>query len=376
MARGGKTGRKRKTLGRGMGDLIGNDLESLVRPQAQTPARGDRTETGPEKEPVERPAAKPAPPESRRGETPGPSRLLPDTPRTVPAEMPVPAERSRPEVARPRIFAVASGKGGTGKSLVAVNLAVAMAEHRKVCLIDADFGLGNAHILMGLLPRYNVAHLIRNERSLDQVLVEGPRGVLLLPGASGVPEMASLDDGAMDAFASTIAPVLDRCDAVVLDCPGGITRQSLLMLHGSDVVIVVTNDDLTSMTDAYALIKTLVIYRPDMAVGLVVNDASTASEGAETYRKISQVARKFLGRNILSLGTIPRDARFEKSVMERRPVVVGHPRSAAARAVEDLAARLTALQGVDSALGFPERMHRTLAAAAGGGRQGDGLCMS
>ncbi|HXI02364.1 MAG TPA: MinD/ParA family protein, partial [Candidatus Saccharimonadales bacterium] len=284
-----------------------------------------------------------------------------------------------PRRGHPRIFAVASGKGGTGKSLIAVNLAVAMADRTKVCLIDADFGLGNAHILLGLLPRYNVSHLIRGRRSLDEVLQEGPRGVLLLPGASGVPEMASLDDGTLDALASTMGPVLDRCDAVVLDCPAGLTRQSLLLLHGSDVVLVVTTEDLTSMTDAYALIKTLVTHRPDLTVGLVVNEARSPEEGAETYRKICHVSRKFLGREILSLGTIPSDAQLERSVTERRPAVLGHPRSPAARAIGELAARLEALQGIGTPLGFPERMHRTLSAAgaaASHGRQGDGLCMS
>lgn len=437
------SGRRKKTLGRGMSDLIGDDLESLVRtpgpePQKEAPpeaAGAPETAappgaTGPESlEPASaasapaRPAAAAPPPaapraepaiDGARAESPAPvappSPAVPDReeaargadrpsrPAVAPPPRPRAAGRAEPspipsfpagglpgsravagrvEPARshPRIFAVASGKGGTGKSLVAVNLAVSMAGHMKVCLIDADFALGNAHILMGLMPRYNVAHLIRRERNLEQVLQEGPRGVLLLPAASGVPEMASLDDGTLDAFASTIGPVLDRCDAVVLDCPGGITRQSLLMLHGSDVVIVVTNDDLTSMTDAYALIKTLVIYRPDLMVGLVVNDALSAGEGVETYRKISHVARKFLGRQILSLGTIPRDARFERSVMERRPIVLGHPRSPGARAVEELAARLIGLQGLDRPTGFPERMHRTLA-ASDAGRAGEGLCMS
>ena len=133
------------------------------------------------------------------------------------------------------------------------------------------------------------------------------------------------------------------------------------------------------MTDAYALIKTLVTHRPDLMVGLVVNDARSPTDGAETYRKICHVSRKFLNRDILSLGTIPRDVQFERSVMERRPVVVGHPRSAAARAIEDLAARLTALQGLNAPAGFPERMHRTLAAAGstwGPGTHGEGLCMS
>jgi flagellar biosynthesis protein FlhG len=329
-----------------MGDLIGNDLESLVRSPSESGKEADEAAQASRSMEAPRPRVAPAPPTGR---------------------------------SHPRIFAVASGKGGTGKSLIAVNLAVALAERRKVCLIDADFGLGNAHILLGLFPRHNVSHLIRGEQGLDDVLHEGPRGLLLLPGACGVPEMASLDDSTLESFASTVAPVLDRCDVAILDCPAGITRQSLLLIHGADVVMVVTTNDLTSMTDAYALIKTLVTHRPEMTVGLLVNDARSPAEGAETYRKVCHVSRKFLGRELLSLGTIPSDSQLERSVMERRPLVVAHPRAAAARAIEDLAMRLVGLQGLEADLGLPERMHRTLAAtgaAPGNGRHGEGLCMS
>jgi len=371
-----------------MGDLVGNDLESLVRDAASEPEAPAPPQAGLEsKEPAASslPEAMPAPridsavpaasPASRADSpaTAGPPDVSPP-PRHAPLRS---TAVEGPSIHHPRVFAVASGKGGTGKSLIAVNLAVAMAEGSRVCLIDADFGLGNAHILLGVLPRWNVSHLIHGERTLDEILVEGPRGVRLLPGASGVPEMASLDDATLDGLASTLDPLLDRFDAVLLDCPAGLTRQSLVMLYASDVVIVVTTDDLTSMTDAYALIKTLVTHRPDLVVGILVNDARSPSEGAETYRRICHVSRKFLGRDLLSLGTIPGDAQLERSVMERRPAVVGHPRSPAARAIEELALRLVSLQRREPAAGFPERMHRTLAAAAPGqGRQGDGLCMS
>ncbi len=403
--------RRRRTLGRGLGDLVGNDLESLVR--EATPGPEEAASPSPEPKP-EDPAARERstiadtlPPGQATERTSPQIEALPDAAPGARGMAPAPGAYARPAAGgaaeehgpartaplpawgpplheeraagHPRVFAVASGKGGTGKSLVAVNLAVSMAERSRICLIDADFGLGNAHILLGVLPRWNVAHLVRGERTLDEILVEGPRGLRLLPGASGVPEMASLDDAALDALASTLGRLLDRFDAAILDCPAGLTRQSLVMLHAADVVIVVTTDDLTSMTDAYALIKTLVTHRPDLAVGVLVNDARSASEGAETYRRISHVARKFLGRELVSLGTIPADAQLERSVMERRPAVVGHPRSAAARAIEELALRLISLQGKGTTTSFPERMHRTLAASAvapGHGRHGEGLCMS
>lgn len=325
--------RKKRSLGRGMGDLVGDTLESLVR---GVPAREPpRPEAG-------RSPAADSPPEA--GEDPAPG--------------------GSPGRAWARVFAVASGKGGTGKSVLAVNLAAAMAADMKVCLIDADMGLANAHILMGLLPRYDVSHLIAGVRRLEEVVLRGPRGTLLLPGASGVPEMACLDDSSLERFAAAAAPLLERCDAAILDCPSGLSRQSLLLLHGADVVIVVTTDDLTAMTDAYALIKTLTIHRPQAAVGLVVNGSRSASEGADTFRKIAHVARKFLGRDLLSLGTIPRDPLLERSVPERQPVVLGHPSSPAARAIEEIARRIVALEGLEAAIGFPDRLRRTLTASA------------
>lgn len=336
-----------------MNDLIGDTLENLVRggPTAERRAAPARTPRGRPKD-----GDAPAAPPSTRG-----------------AIAPTAA------AATARVFAVASGKGGTGKSLLAVNLAVAAAEWSRVAILDVDLGLANAHILLGLLPRRDASHLLAGECTLEETVLEGPRGVRLLPGASGIPEMASLDDARLEFFATAITPLLARSDVVYLDCPAGFSRQSLLFMHGADVVAVVTTDDLTSMTDAYALIKTLLAWRPQAAVGLVVNDAKSPQDGSETYRKISHVARKFLGRDILSLGTIPHDPALGRSVVERRPIVLGHPAAPAARAIVELERRLASLRGTAAALSFPERLRRTLAAAArapAAERNGDLACTS
>ena len=334
--------RKKSALGRGMKDLICDSLADLVR---EVPA-----------------------------ETPADAGL-----RQLPlphADAALPVERRE----RPRVMAIASGKGGTGKSIVAVNLAVAMAGHLRVCLIDADFGLANAHILMGLLPRRDISHLLSGECGLGEVAIDGPRGVKLLPGASGIPELAALDDESLRRLATAVAPLIEGSDVTILDCPAGLGRHSLLLLHGADLVVVVTTEDLTSMTDAYALIKTLVLHRPGSVVGLLINEARSLADGAETYRKIAHVSRKFLGREILSLGTVPHDPYLERSVMERRPVVAGHPSSTSARALNELAVRLASLRGVRPSLGFSERLHRTLAGTSVAGsrppRHGDGLFAS
>jgi flagellar biosynthesis protein FlhG len=337
-----------------MGDLIGDTLENLVRGSVPAPAPEETPATGGD-EPVR------APTPFARSPRPSPRAETPSLPATS------------------RVVAVASGKGGTGKSLIAVNLAVALAESRRVGLIDLDLGLANAHILLGLAPRFDVSHLLAGERSLDEVLIAGPRGVMVLPGASGVPEMTALDDASLDRLAAAVTPLAMRSDVIVLDCPAGLSRQNLLFLHGADIVLVVTTEDLTSMTDAYALIKTLVTHRPNAAVGLVVNDARSAMDGSETYRKISHVARKFLGREIVSMGTIPRDVQLERSARERRPVVLSHPAAPSSRSLQELAGRLTTYESIEPVLGFSERVSRILAAAAGPGSaesETEGSCAS
>ncbi|MBI3450719.1 MAG: MinD/ParA family protein [Acidobacteria bacterium] len=336
-----------------MSDLIGDSLEKLVRGDPEAGLSKIPDDEGASAQPVAAPA-------------PGLPAAPPATAMRTAITHPQPRRAAADSPATAFVVAVASGKGGTGKSLIAVNLAVALAESQRVGLIDLDLGLANAHILLGLLPRFDVSHLLRGERSLDDVLLAGPRGVLVLPGASGIPEMAGLDDSSLGALASAIAPLMARSDIVLLDCPAGLSRQSIVFLHGADLVLVVTTEDLTSMTDAYALIKTLVTHRPQASVGLLVNDARSAMDGAETYRKISHVARKFLGREILSMGTIPRDAYLERSVRERRPVVLAHPTAPSSRALLELTGRLADREPIDSILNFSQRVGRVLTAAGVG----------
>jgi flagellar biosynthesis protein FlhG len=366
-----------------MDDLLGGTFESLVQgtsaAAAEIPAGAARGGERPPGEGVSgngRPGAGPA----RRREAPP----IPAAPSSLPAgaEPAAPRLAARPSPERgaaaaapARLLAVASGKGGTGKSILAVNVAVHLAARHRVALVDADLGLANAHILLGLLPPRDARDLLAGDRSLEEVLIEGPRGLLLLPGASGLPEMAALSDAQVEHLAVALAPLFAGREAVILDCPSGMTRQSLILLHGADLVAVVTTEDVTAMTDAYALIKTLLTHRPHAAVGLVVNEARSEAEGAEAYRKLSHVTRKFLGRDVVSLGTIPRDQLLPRSVAERRPLVLGHPASPAARALAEVAERLWALRTAAAHLTFPERIRRTLGGSPPAG-DGDRPCAS
>jgi flagellar biosynthesis protein FlhG len=339
--------KKRKVLGRGMAELVDGSFSSLV---------------GADRPPPPGPAAShPAQPEPDTA--PAPSAVVPAAA--------APAEDIAGAPLPPRAFdviSVSSGKGGTGKSVLTSNLAVLLAPATRVTILDADLGLANIHILFNLMPRYNASHVITGERALDEVLIEGPLGVKIVPGGSGIPELASLTDVRFGSLVSGIASLDRSTDLLLVDTPSGIDRQSLTFLLASDQVMVVTTEDVTAMTDAYAVIKTVLARRPDAAVVVVVNQARSYADGLETFQRIAHVARKFIGRELALGGVVPFDEMVERSVADRRPVALTHPGSPAARAMAAIAARLGTFhtRPAQAVQPFAARLKRLLASAAMG----------
>ncbi|HKY32184.1 MAG TPA: P-loop NTPase [Candidatus Polarisedimenticolia bacterium] len=258
------------------------------------------------------------------------------------------------------VVAVASGKGGTGKSILTSNLGVLLSPASRVAVLDADFALANAHILLDLSPRFTAAHLITGQRTLSEVAMEGPRGMRLIPGGSGVPELAAMSRASLGRLAERLAPLEEAADLLLIDMPSGIDRQTLLFLHCADQVLVVTTEDVTALTDAYALIKTLLARRPAATLAVVVNRARSYAGGLEAFQRIAHVARKFLGRELVLGGIVPFDESIEDSVAARVPVCLHRPDSPAARALASLAARLGTFHGTAPRDGepFPARLRR------------------
>ena len=251
------------------------------------------------------------------------------------------------------VVSISSGKGGTGKSVVASNLGVLLAGQSRVTILDADLGLANIHILYNLMPAHNVSHVIAGGKSLDEIVLRGPRGVSVIPGGSGIPEMASLTGAMFGTLVKEIATLDRSTDLLLIDTPGGIDKQSLMFLLASDQVLVVTTGDITALTDAYAIIKTVLAHKPPAAVVLVVNQARSQAEGMEAFHKVAHVARKFLGRELALGGVIPFDENVERSVAERTPIVISHPDSPASRAMAALAVRVRAFHGRAPRAGMP-----------------------
>jgi flagellar biosynthesis protein FlhG len=241
-----------------------------------------------------------------------------------------------------RLVAVSSGKGGTGKSILTTNLAVALARKRqRVVVIDADLGLANAHLLLGMAPRFNLSHFLHDRMTLEDIADEGPFGVKLVSGGSGISELAALDEIDILRITREIERLRASYDWIFVDTSAGIGPQTLLFLYEAREVLLVTTPDVTALTDAYAVLKTLHQHDPMLRVSFVVNRVTTDAEGEAAFDRITRAASKFLDREVTCLGTIAQDPEIGASVARKSPLLSEPPRS---RAAKDLRAIARALR--------------------------------
>lgn len=236
------------------------------------------------------------------------------------------------------VVAVTSGKGGVGKTNVSVNLAVSLAAQGKsVVLFDADLGLANVDIALGLKPKYDIRHVISGERTLEEILMEGPNGIRVVPASSGVSSMTSLTSqqqaGLIRAFNELTFPV----DALIVDTGAGIDLSVLTFTSACQEIVVVICDEPTSITDAYALIKVLNRECGVKRFQLLANMVDDDRQGRQLYDKVSRVADRFLDVHLGYLGAIPRDDYLRKAVQQQNAVVQAYPRSQSAQALTKLA---------------------------------------
>ena len=275
------------------------------------------------------------------------------------------APTPRPAQRRASVIAVTSGKGGVGKSNVAVNLAIQLAAAGKqTVLLDADLGLANADVLCNVDLKYNLAHVIGRKKELHEVLVAAPGGFSLIGGASGLARMADLSDNDRQRVVDALADLEDMADVILIDTGAGISPNVLSFTRAADHVLIVTTPEPTAITDAYAVVKVLSRDRDnftsDRRVSLLVNQVRSANEAKVVHGRISQVAKQFLGVSVLDAGYVLSDESVPQAVRRRTPFVLGNPSSPASKCVAQLAMRLQ--QGVGAATGesagFFNRMGR------------------
>lgn len=240
-----------------------------------------------------------------------------------------------------QVIAISGGKGGVGKTNVSINLAVSLAEiGRKVMVLDGDLGLANIDVVLGLHPKYDLSHVLRGEKDLDEIIVEGPHGIRLVPGASGIQHMAELSPaehaGIISAFSDSGADI----DTLIVDTAAGISDTVISFTRAAQEVIVVVCDEPASITDAYAIIKLLNKEYGSSRFRILANMVRTPQEGRDLYNKMCAVTDRYLDVMLSFMGAVPYDENLKKAVKSQKPVVTAFPRSKAAQAFKNLARKV------------------------------------
>ncbi len=238
-------------------------------------------------------------------------------------------------------ISVLSGKGGVGKTNIAVNLSVCLSgDGHDVALVDADLGLANADILLNVRPRYTLSHLVTGIRSLDEVVQPGPGGIHFIAGGSGVHHLANLSSFERHNLLQQLKQLQNNTDIIVFDCGAGVSSNVTSFALAADWVVVITTPQPTAITDAYATIKELHRERSNHRIGLFVNMAESQQQAIHTYQRVAGVAKKFLNYLVADCGYMLHDTTVEQAVQARCPFVIRDPSSNASACISALARTL------------------------------------
>ncbi|NLM20977.1 MAG: MinD/ParA family protein [Peptococcaceae bacterium] len=240
-----------------------------------------------------------------------------------------------------RVIAVSSGKGGVGKTNLVVNLALALAEHKyKIIILDGDLGLANVDVAFGVIPDYNIRHLITGQKKIEDILYPVARGVTIFPGASGISELANLDRGQLENVLVNMGRLENMADILLIDTGAGLGHTVLNFISASDDVIVVLTPEPPAMTDAYGLIKAIKNMQTKVNVNVVVNMVENELEAQQTYERLEQAVKRFLGLPINLLGWIYKDPLVNRSVLNQKPVGFTNSRSPAYKCIQGIASNI------------------------------------
>ena len=263
-----------------------------------------------------------------------------------------------------KVLAVTGGKGGVGKTNLSVNLSIAISEmRRRVVLMDADLGLANVDVLLGLKAKYNLADVLSGNKTIRDILLTGPGGVKIVPASSGVQQMAGLSTQEHAGIIHAFSDIADQMDVLVVDTAAGISDTVVRFVRAAQEVIVVVCDEPSSITDAYALMKVLNLEHDVFRFRVIANMTRSTQEGINLFNKLNAVCDRFLDASLQYVGHVPFDENVRKAVQKRMPIIHYAPRSKAAMAVKVLAQKIDSWPVQNSAKGhlefFIERLLQT-----------------
>jgi flagellar biosynthesis protein FlhG len=235
-----------------------------------------------------------------------------------------------------RMITITSGKGGVGKSNITVNLAINLRkQNKRVIIIDADFGLANVEVLFGIIPKYNVGNILAQQVNMEEALTIGPMGIMFLSGGSGLTALSDITEQQMTVLINSFIQLDNMTDIILIDTGAGMSKSVINFIKATKESILITTPDPTSVTDAYALIKTVKDSTDELPeFKLVVNRIEEPSEGADIYDKLNSVCERFLGIHLTSLGSIPYDAYLTRAVKKQSPVALLYPDTQSAQSIE------------------------------------------